>query len=32
MTLYPAISIFLTMLFFNLFIDGLRAALDLKSK
>ena len=32
MTLYPGIAIFLTVLFFNLFGDGLRAALDPKTK
>jgi glutathione transport system permease protein len=32
MTLFPGIAIFLTVLFFNLFGDGLRAALDPKTK
>ncbi|MCG8472703.1 MAG: ABC transporter permease subunit [Desulfobacterales bacterium] len=32
MTLFPGIAIFLTVLFFNLFGDGLRAALDPKVK
>lgn len=32
MTIYPGIAIFLTVLFFNLFGDGLRAALDPKTK
>jgi glutathione transport system permease protein len=32
MTLFPGIAIFLTVLFFNLFGDGLRAALDPKLK
>ncbi len=32
MTIFPGIAIFLTVLFFNLFGDGLRAALDPKTK
>lgn len=32
MSIYPGIAIFLTVLFFNLFGDGLRAALDPKTK
>ncbi len=32
MSIYPGIAIFLTVLFFNLFGDGLRAALDPKAK
>jgi len=32
MTIYPGLAIFLTVLFFNLFGDGLRAALDPKTK
>jgi glutathione transport system permease protein len=32
MTIFPGIAIFLTVLFFNLFGDGLRAALDPKLK
>jgi glutathione transport system permease protein len=32
MILFPGIAIFLTVLFFNLFGDGLRAALDPKTK
>ncbi|MCK5685147.1 ABC transporter permease subunit [bacterium] len=32
MTIFPGIAIFLTVLFFNLFGDGLRAAMDPKTK
>ena len=32
MTIFPGLAIFLTVLFFNLFGDGLRAALDPKLK